>query len=58
MITRLWTDETGQGLPEYAMLVAAVVVLVVSLFILSTDQIARFFGNIDEYINTEGPLSR
>jgi Flp pilus assembly pilin Flp len=57
MIHRLWSDETGQGLSEYALLVAAVVVLVVAVSILFSEEVMGIFNSIDDYINDSGPLS-
>lgn len=56
MIARLWRDESGQGLPEYALLVAAVVVLVVVVAALWTDSVEQMFNEIEDYIESNGPL--
>jgi Flp pilus assembly pilin Flp len=50
LIKRLWQDEAGQGLPEYALLVAAVVVMVVAASILFTNVVKQLFTDIGTYI--------
>lgn len=51
-LKRMWNDESGQGLPEYALLVAAVVVMVVAASTLFTDDVQTLFTNIGTYITT------
>ena len=53
----LWNDESGQGLPEYALLVAAVVVMVVVASLLFTDVVQDLFNDIGDYIQTNSPVS-
>ena len=53
----LWNDESGQGLPEYALLVAAVVVMVVVASLLFTDVAQDLFNDIGDYIQTNSPVS-
>lgn len=55
MMQRLWNDESGQGLPEYALLVAAVVVMVVAASTLFTDSVSQLFNSIGTYINSHDP---
>ena len=57
MIKQLWNDESGQGLPEYALLVAAVVVMVVVASLLFTDVVQQLFNDIGDYIETNSPVS-
>jgi Flp pilus assembly pilin Flp len=52
LIQQLWNDESGQGLPEYALLVAAVVVMVVAATVLFGDTILDLFNSIGDYIDT------
>jgi Flp pilus assembly pilin Flp len=52
LIKNLWNDESGQGLPEYALLVAAVVVMVVVAAALFTDDVQTLFNDIGDYIST------
>lgn len=56
LIKNLWNDESGQGLPEYALLVAAVVVMVIVASVLFTDDVQTLFNSIGEYINTNNAL--
>jgi Flp pilus assembly pilin Flp len=56
MIKRLWNDESGQGLPEYALLVAAVVVMVVAASTLFTGSVQTLFTNIGTYITANSPV--
>lgn len=55
LIQSLWNDESGQGLPEYALLVAAVVVMVVAAAALFADEVETLFNNIGTYITTQDP---
>jgi Flp pilus assembly pilin Flp len=48
----IWTNESGQGLPEYALLVAAVVVMVVVAATVFTDDIQNLFNDISDYMTT------
>jgi Flp pilus assembly pilin Flp len=52
LIRKLWSDESGQGLPEYALLVAAVVVMVVAASTLFSQQVQNLFNAIGNYITT------
>ena len=52
MIKKFWNDEAGQGLPEYALLVGAVVVMVVAASTLFTTQVSAVFTSIGSYITT------
>jgi Flp pilus assembly pilin Flp len=56
VIKRLWNDESGQGLPEYALLVAAVVVMVVAASTLFTGSVSTLFTNIGTYITANSPV--
>lgn len=51
LMKRLWNDEAGQGLPEYALLVAAVVVMVVTAAILFEDVLVNLINDIGTYIS-------
>jgi len=57
LLRQLWTDESGQGLPEYALLVAAVVVMVVTASVLLSEPINDLFSNINEYIGENNELA-
>lgn len=47
---KLWTGETGQGLPEYALLVAAIVTLVVLVAELFSEDVRTLVDDIGDYI--------
>ena len=53
LIKNLWNDEAGQGLPEYALLVGAVVVMVVAASTLFAGSVSTVFSNIGTYITRE-----
>lgn len=57
LMRKLWNDEAGQGLPEYALLVAAVVVMVVTASVLFTDEVRQLFDSIGTYINDENAIA-
>lgn len=46
LLERFWKDESGQGLAEYALLVAAVVVLVISVSALFGDDVQNLLDSI------------
>ena len=56
-LKRMWNDESGQGLPEYALLVAAVVVMVVAASTLFAEEVETLFGDIGTYINNNDAIS-
>jgi Flp pilus assembly pilin Flp len=56
-LKRMWNDESGQGLPEYALLVAAVVVMVVAASTLFAPQVSTLFTNIGAYINSNNAIA-
>ena len=57
ILKSLWNDESGQGLPEYALLVAAVVVMVVVASLLFTNVVQKLFNDIGTYIDTNSPVA-
>jgi len=46
LLERFWKDESGQGLAEYALLVAAVVVLVISVSALFGEDVQNLLDSI------------
>jgi Flp pilus assembly pilin Flp len=54
-LKRMWSDESGQGLPEYALLVSAVVMMVVAATGLFGTQVQALFTQIGTYITGHGP---
>jgi Flp pilus assembly pilin Flp len=57
VIKQFWNDESGQGLPEYALLVAAVVVMVIVASTLFADDVQNLFNSIGSEIATNNALS-
>ncbi len=57
-IKSLWNDESGQGLPEYALLVAAVVVMVVAAAALFGTDVRNLFNGIGQYITNNAPTKK
>ena len=57
LLKTFWNDESGQGLPEYALLVAAVVVMVVAAAALFGDDVKTLFSNIGTYIKTKNSIA-
>lgn len=55
VIKSFWNDESGQGLPEYALLVAAVVVMVIAATALFAEDVQGLFDNIGTYISGNDP---
>lgn len=47
---KLWTGDTGQGLPEYALLLAAIVTLVVLVAELFSEDVRALVNGIGDYI--------
>ena len=54
---RLLRDDSGQGLPEYALLLAAVVVMVVVAASLFTDSAQALFNDVGSYIESESAIA-
>lgn len=48
---RLWDDNRGQGSPEYALLLAGVVVVVIVATTLFGDDVRNLFVSIGTWIN-------
>lgn len=55
MVVAFWRSESGQGLPEYALLVAGVVVLVVSASAIFSGSVAQLFQSIGLYLSGNSP---
>jgi pilus assembly protein Flp/PilA len=43
---RFWTDELGQGLVEYALIIAVIAIAAIVAMIFLRDQISNIFSNI------------
>jgi Flp pilus assembly pilin Flp len=52
VLRAFWYDESGQGLPEYSLLVAAVVVMVVVSVMLWADEVEALFNDLGNYVST------
>lgn len=50
-LERFWSDESGQGLSEYALLVAVVVVLVISVSALFGEDVQNLLESIGGAVN-------
>jgi pilus assembly protein Flp/PilA len=50
-MTRLWRDESGQDLAEYALLVALIALVVIGAVTLLGTQIQTVFNNIANALN-------
>jgi pilus assembly protein Flp/PilA len=47
-----WSDETGQGLVEYALIIALVAVGLVAILLVLRNSIGRVFNNAASVLNT------
>ncbi len=56
-LKQFWTDESGQGLPEYALLVAAVVVMVIAATALFATEVQNLFDRIGSRINNGSAIA-
>ena len=50
-----WTDESGQGLTEYALIIALVSIALILVLIAFRDQIARVFREITSILRGQAP---
>ena len=48
---RFWTDESGQGLTEYALIIALVAVALIAFLIVFRNQIADVFNRASNALN-------
>ncbi|KAF0091256.1 MAG: Flp/Fap pilin protein [Fusobacteria bacterium] len=46
LLQRLWKEESGQGLVEYGLLVALIVVIVIAVLVIFSDSLTALFTNI------------
>ena len=46
MMVSFWHDDSGQGLPEYAVILALVSVTMLVVMIAFRDELGRFYGSI------------
>jgi Flp pilus assembly pilin Flp len=50
MIRKLWNDESGQGLTEYALLTGAVASMVIALAALFTDELSDMLDAVGTHV--------
>ncbi len=48
LMKRFWTDESGQGLTEYALIIALVSIGLIAILIVFRDAIGDVFKNISD----------
>ena len=48
----LWSDESGQGLTEYALIIALVSIALIAVLFLFKDQLAAVFNKITSILST------
>jgi pilus assembly protein Flp/PilA len=46
LMGRFWTEESGQGLVEYALIIAVISITIIVAMIFMKDQLANQFSNI------------
>ena len=51
LLSRLWRDESGQGLTEYALIIALVAVALIAVLVLFRNSIGRVFSNATSKLN-------
>lgn len=51
----LWSDESGQGLTEYALIIGLISVALVLLLIAMSDELGRVFNAIIDELQNVGP---
>ena len=51
MLKSFWTDESGQGLTEYALIIALVAVALVAALIIFRNQIGAVFDRMSQALN-------
>lgn len=50
LLQRLWKEESGQGLVEYGLLVALIVVIVIAVLVIFSDSLTSLFTDIGNKI--------
>jgi len=51
-VTKFWKDESGQGLTEYGMLLAAVVVVLIAVIVTFRDNLQDIFTELNTDLDT------
>ena len=52
LIRRLWTDESGQDMVEYALLLVLITLVVIVAMRIMGPVIANFFNDVSDNLNT------
>ena len=52
LFKRFWTDEAGQGLTEYALIIALVSIGLIAILIIFRDEIGDVFSNIADALSS------
>lgn len=52
LFSRLWSDEGGQGLVEYALIIALVALLVVAAILTLSGKLNTIFGTVSNCLNS------
>ena len=55
LVNRFWTDESGQALTEYALIIALVSIGLILVLIAFRDELGRIFNAIRTELNGAGP---
>lgn len=54
----LWSDESGQGLTEYALIIGLVSVALVLVLVAMSNELGRVFNAIVDELNGAGPAQQ
>lgn len=54
LIKRLWTEESGQGMTEYALILGGIALIAITAVFLFGDYISEWFGTLRTTLE-EGP---
>lgn len=55
LFTSFWKDESGQGLTEYALIIALVSIALILVLIAFRDEIGRVFNDIRSTLSGHSP---
>ncbi|HEU0077105.1 MAG TPA: hypothetical protein VFQ76_05605 [Longimicrobiaceae bacterium] len=53
MIRKLWNDESGQGLTEYALLTGAVATMIIALSALFKDELNTMLQTVGQHVTSK-----
>ncbi len=57
MLSRLWKDESGQGMVEYGLIIALVAVAVIAVLTLMGTEIKSFFQHVVDTLQGNKPAA-